>query len=68
MVRDIIQVQIQMSKLEDRVNDILGVDHKTPIGATEFKPPVERKTGEVEIAVEKDINTDYDYSRDNYYN
>ena len=68
MVRDIIQVQIQMSKLEDRVNDILGVDHKTPIGASEFKPPVERKTGEVQIAVEKDINTDYDYSRDNYYN
>tara|TARA_B100000929_G_scaffold264994_1_gene231778 strand:+ start:471 stop:956 length:486 start_codon:yes stop_codon:yes gene_type:complete len=55
-----------MSKLEDRVNDILGVD--TPIPQPkEFQPPVKRKTGEVEIKVEKDINTDYDYSRDNYY-
>ena len=57
-----------MSKLEDKVNEILGVDHITPIAEKEFKPPVERKTGEVQIAVEKDINTDYDYSRDNYYN
>ncbi len=68
MVRDIIQVQIQMSKLEDKVNEILGVDDKAPIGTTEFKPPVERKTGEVEIKIDKDINTDYDYSRDSYYN
>ena len=56
-----------MSKLEDRVNDILGVDHKATL-QKEFQPPVKRKTGEVEIKVEKDINTDYDYSRDNYYN
>ncbi|MBC8295355.1 MAG: hypothetical protein H8E55_06110, partial [Pelagibacterales bacterium] len=34
----------------------------------EFQPPVERKTGEVEVKIEKDINTDYDYSRDSYYN
>merc|ERR1711981_573080 len=46
----------------------LGVDDKAPIGTTEFKPPVERKTGEVEIKIDKDINTDYDYSRENYYN
>ena len=54
-----------MSKLEDKVNEILGVDHKTTI--KEFSPPVERKEGELELAVEKDINTDYDYSRESYY-
>ena len=57
-----------MSKLEDKVNEILGVDHKTPITENNFQPPVERKTGEVKVAIEKDINTDYDYSRENYYN
>ena len=56
-----------MSKLEDRVNDILGVDSPTPDEKV-FQPPVERKTGEVEVKIEKDINTDYDYSRDSYYN
>jgi len=56
-----------MSKLEDRVNDILGVDSPTP-EQKQFQPPVERKTGEVEVKIEKDINTDYDYSRDSYYN
>ena len=55
-----------MSKLEDRVNDILGVDTPTTI-QKEFSPPVERKQGELELAVEKDINTDYDYSRESYY-
>ena len=65
MVRDIILRQTQMSKLEDKVNEILGVDHKTTI--KEFSPPVERKEGELELAVEKDINTDYDYSRESYY-
>ena len=46
-----------MSKLEDRVNDILGVD--TPIAEQkEFKAPVERKEGELKLAIEKDINTD----------
>ena len=57
-----------MSKLEDKVNEILGVDHKTPITENNFQPPVERKTGEENVAIEKDINTDYDYSRENYYN
>ena len=55
-----------MSKLEDRVNDILGVDTPTTT-QKEFSPPVERKQGELELAVEKDINTDYDYSRESYY-
>ena len=34
----------------------------------EFKAPVQRKNGEVAIKIDKDINTDYDYSRENYYN
>ena len=34
----------------------------------EFNPPVERKEGELKLAIEKDINTDYDYSRESYYN
>ena len=56
-----------MSKLEYRVNDILGVDSPTTT-QKEFNPPVERKEGELELAIEKDINTDYDYSRESYYN
>ena len=55
-----------MSKLEDKVNEILGVDTPTTT-QKEFSPPVERKQGELELAVEKDINTDYDYSRESYY-
>ena len=55
-----------MSKLEDKVNEILGVYTPTTT-QKEFSPPVERKQGELELAVEKDINTDYDYSRESYY-
>ena len=51
-----------MNKLEEKVNEILGVDTPTNI-QKEFSPPVERKEGQLELAVEKDINTDYDYSR-----
>ena len=60
-----------MSKLEEKVNEILGIDKREPSIETvsqEFKPPVKRKEGEVVVKVEKDINTDYDYSRENYYN
>ncbi len=57
--------------MEDKVNEILGLEKlpedKKP-ETKEFSPPVKRKTGEVEIKVEKDINADYDYSRDSYYN
>ncbi len=42
-----------MSKLEDRVNDILGVDTPTT-EQKEFNPPVERKEGD------KDIDVDYE--------
>ena len=37
-----------MSKLEDKVNEILGVDHKTTL-QKEFSPPVERKEGELQL-------------------
>jgi len=63
-----------MSKLEESVNEILGLEGKNKIEETpleppkEFKAPVQRKNGEVAIKIDKDINTDYDYSRENYYN
>ena len=63
-----------MSKLEESVNEILGLEGKNKIEDTpleppkEFKAPVQRKNGEVAIKIDKDINTDYDYSRENYYN
>ena len=56
-----------MSKLEDSVNEILGLETKTPMEETtnaEFKAPVPR----VENKDKTDIDNDYDYSRDNYYN
>ena len=60
-----------MSKLEESVNEILGIEGKPTTEQVEekkFEPPVIRKEGEVPLKVEKDINTDYDYSRENYYN
>jgi len=49
----------------DKINDILGLDpsenEKSMVTTESFKPPVERKDG-------KDIDVDYDYSRDSYYN
>ncbi len=63
-----------MSKLEESVNEILGLEGKDKVTDTpleppkEFKAPVQRKNGEVSIKIDKDINTDYDYSRENYYN
>jgi|TARA_B110000263_G_scaffold248898_1_gene264953 hypothetical protein len=63
-----------MSKLEDSVNEILGLEGKEKVVDTanveplkDFQPPVPRKNGEISVKVEKDINTDYDYSRDSYY-
>ena len=50
----------------DKINDILGLDpsenEKSMVTTESFKPPVERKEGD------KDIDVDYDYSRDSYYN
>ena len=63
-----------MSKLEESVNEILGLEGKDKVidktelePPKEFKAPVQRKNGEVQIKIDKDINTDYDYSRENYY-
>ena len=63
-----------MSKLEESVNEILGLEGKDKVTDTpleppkEFKAPVQRKNGEVQVKIDKDINTDYDYSRESYYN
>ena len=55
-----------MSKLEDKVNEILGIDKKESVPAEQkqFKAPVPRK----EDKETPDIDNDYKYSRENYYN
>jgi hypothetical protein len=49
--------------LEDKVNEILGLESKTP-PKEEFKAPVPRK----EDKNNPDIDNDHKYSRENYYN
>ena len=56
-----------MSKLEDSVNEILGLEKKeSQVSLTDFEQPasVPRKVDESKT----DIDNDYDYSRENYYN
>ena len=53
-----------MSKLEEKVNEILGIDTEKPKEEKEFKPLVPRR----EDKQKADIDNDYDYSRENYYN
>jgi len=53
-----------MSKLEDKVNEILGIESKESTPTKEFKPLVPRK----EEKDKPDIDNDYKYSRENYYN
>ena len=53
-----------MSNLEDKVNEILGVEAKAPVGQKEFKPLVPR----MEEKGKEDVDNDYKYSRENYYN
>ena len=56
-----------MSKLEEKVNEILGIDKPEPkkeIVKQEFKPAVPRKEDEKK----EDVENDYKYSRENYYN
>ena len=53
-----------MSKLEESVNEILGIESKEPKGPKEFKPLVPRK----ENIESPDLDNDYTYSRENYYN
>ena len=49
--------------LEDKVNEILGLESKTP-PKEEFKAPLPRK----EEKEKGDIDNDHKYSRENYYN
>ena len=55
-----------MSKLEDNVNDILGIEKKTEVAITDFEQPapVPRKIDETK----SDVDNDYAHSRENYYN
>ena len=56
-----------MSKLEDRVSEILGIEKKEPkkeMVKQEFKPAVPR----MEDDKKADVENDYKYSRENYYN
>src|SRR5210317_1195173 len=53
-----------MSKLEEKVNEILGIEKKEPKETKEFKPLVPRK----EDKESPDVDNDYKYSRENYYN
>jgi hypothetical protein len=66
MVRIIILQVIQMSKLEDKVNDILGIEKKNEVAISDFEQPapVPKKIDESK----DDIDNDYVNSRDNYYN
>ena len=52
MVRNIIRRQIQMSKLEDNVNEILGIEKKTEVAVKDFEQPapVPRKIDETNIS------------------
>ena len=56
-----------MTKLEDKVNEILGIDKPEPkkeIVKQDFKPVVPRR----EDNDKADVDNDYKYSRENYYN
>ena len=57
---------IQMSKLEDSVNEILGIEKKSEVVVKDFEQPapVPRKIDETK----DDVDNDYVHSRDNYYN
>ena len=53
-----------MNNLEDNLEKILGVESKAPVEQKEFKPLVPR----VEEKGKEDVDNDYKYSRENYYN
>jgi len=55
-----------MSKLEDKVNEILGIDKPTSkeVVKQDFKPAVPRREDDNKA----DVDNDYKYSRENYYN
>ena len=53
-----------MSKLEEKVNEILGIEKQVEKVEKEFKPLVPR----AEDDKKEDVDNDYKYSRENYYN
>ena len=53
-----------MSKLEEKVNEILGIEKEVEKVEKEFKPLVPRN----EDKQIEDVDNDYKYSRENYYN
>jgi hypothetical protein len=56
-----------MTKLEDKVNEILGIDkpeQTKEVVKQDFKPAVPRR----EDNDKADVDNDYKYSRENYYN
>ena len=56
-----------MSKLEDKVNEILGINEPEPkkeVIKQDFKPAVPRREDDSKA----DVDNDYKYSRENYYN
>ena len=53
-----------MSKLEEKVNEILGIEKQVEKVEKEFKPLVPR----AEYDKKEDVDNDYKYSRENYYN
>ena len=55
-----------MSKLEDKVNEILGIDKPTSkeVVKQDFKPAVPRREDDNKA----DVENDHKYSRENYYN
>ena len=62
MVNHITQKEMKMSKLEDNLNEILGVE-KNNVDVEDFKAPTVRK----EDKEKDDIDNDYVNSRENYY-
>ena len=62
MVNHITQKEMKMSKLEDNLNEILGVE-KNDVDVEDFKAPTVRK----EDKEKDDIDNDYVNSRENYY-
>ena len=62
MVNLIIQREMKMSKLEDNLNDILGIENE-PVSTDDFKAPTVR----TEDKKKDDIDNDYVNSRENYY-
>jgi hypothetical protein len=56
-----------MTKLEDKVNEILGINKPEPkkeVVKQDFKPAVPRREDDSKA----DVDNDYKYSRENYYN